>query len=196
MRRRGALVLMCVVTLVAAAGSAPPEPTGYRTEDYQAPTPLTLAGARVLSTEEAFKLWQDHEAAFVDVLPQVPRPPGLPAGTVWRSKPRSDIPGSTWLADVGYGELAPVMLDYFKQGLQQATGGNRDRQLVIYCRDTCWHSWNAAKRAVSLGYRHVGWYREGTEGWAAAGHPLDARQPVPRPDVTLKPASLSPAPTE
>ena len=191
MRRRGVLALLCMATLVAAAGAAPPEPTGYRTEDYQAPTPLTLSGARVLSTEEAFKLWQNHAAAFVDVLPQVPRPAGLPAGTIWRPKPRSDIPGSIWLADAGYGELASVMLDYFERGLQQATGGDRDRQVVIYCRASCWHSWNAAKRAVSLGYPHVAWYREGTDGWAAAGHPMEPRQPVPRPDVTLSPGPVN-----
>ena len=196
MRRCGALALLCAAMLVAAAGPSPPEPAQYRTENYQAPTPLTLAGARVLSTGEAFKLWQDHEAAFVDVLPQVPRPAGLPPGTIWRPKPRSDIPGSIWLPDTGYGALAPIMLRYFEQGLQQATSGDKDRPLVFYCRDACWHSWNAAKRAVSVGYTHVAWYREGTEGWAAAGHTLEPRQPVPRPDVTLKPGSLSPAPTE
>ncbi len=185
MTRRGVLALVGAAVFVAAAGAAPPEPAQYRTENYQAPTPLTLAGARVLSTEQAFKLWQDHGAVFVDVLPQVPRPAGLPPGTVWRSKPRSDIPGSIWLPDTGYGELAPVMLRYFERGLQQATGGDRDQPLVIYCRDTCWHSWNAAKRAVSLGYTQVAWYREGTEGWAAAGHPLERREPVPRPDVAL-----------
>ncbi len=195
MIRRGVLALVGAAMLLAAAGPAPPEPAQYRTEDYQAPTPLTLAGARVLSTAEAFELWQDHGAVFVDVLPQVPRPAGLPPGTIWRPKPRSDIPGSTWLPDTGYGELAPVMLRYFEHGLRQATGGDRDRMVVIYCRDTCWHSWNAAKRAVSLGYPHVAWYREGTEGWAASGHPLEPRQPVPRPDVTLKPGSFSPGRT-
>src|SRR5882724_4418025 len=32
-----------------------PEPDGYRTENYRAPVPATLAGARVLSTAEAEK---------------------------------------------------------------------------------------------------------------------------------------------
>ena len=191
-RRRGVLALLCTAALVAAGSPpepAPPEPAGYRLDKYQATTPLTLAGARVLSTDEAHAIWQNRGAAFVDVLPQVPRPPGLPAGTVWLPKPRLDIPGSLWLADAGYGELAPVMQGYFEQGLRQATGGDRDRPLVIYCRDTCWHSWNAAKRAVALGYAHVAWYREGTDGWARAGYPLERRDPAPRPDVTLSPKS-------
>ena len=36
-------------------------------------------------------------------------------------------------------------------------------------------SWNAAKRALALGYAHVAWYPEGADGWAAAGLPLEKR---------------------
>ena len=68
-------------------------------------------------------MWRAGEAAFVDVLPQAPRPKNLPADVVWRDKPRFDIPGSLWLPDTGYGELAPVMLDYFRRGLDKALGG-------------------------------------------------------------------------
>ncbi|MBV9249747.1 MAG: PQQ-dependent catabolism-associated CXXCW motif protein, partial [Acetobacteraceae bacterium] len=90
-------------------------------------------------------------------------------------------PGSIWLPDTGYGVLAPVMQEYFEHGLQEATSGNRDRTLVFYCLKDCWMSWNAAKRALALGYTHVDWYPDGTDGWAAAGFPMEAREPVPRP---------------
>jgi len=43
----------------------------------------------------------------------------------------------------------------------------------------CWMSWNAGKRALSLGYVHVLWYPDGTDGWAAAGYPLEERNPEP-----------------
>ena len=99
----------------------PPEPTGYRMDDYRSPTPATLQGAMVLSTDEARAHWENHDAVFIDVLPQVPRPIGLPASTIWREKPREDIPGSVWLPDTGYGALAPVMEHYFEHGLEQAT---------------------------------------------------------------------------
>ena len=161
--------------------AAPPEPAGYRMDDYRAAVPDTLRGATVLSTEAARTLWQNHEAAFLDVLPQVPRPAGLPASTIWRDKARDDIPGSVWLPDTGYGALAPVMQQYFEGGLQQASGGDRGRMLVFYCLASCWMSWNAAKRALAIGYRNVAWYPEGTDGWAAADLPLEARRPVPRP---------------
>ena len=38
-------------------------------------------------------------------------------------------------------------------------------------------SWNAAKRALALGYRRVLWYPEGTDGWARQGLPLERRAP-------------------
>jgi PQQ-dependent catabolism-associated CXXCW motif protein len=164
-----------------AFADPPPEPEGYRLFDYKSPVPLTLKGARVVDTEEAFALWSKGAAAFIDVLPQVPRPANLPPQTIWRDKPRNDIPHSLWLADTGYGELHPSMQDYFRDGLQRASGGDMRAALVFYCLADCWQSWNAAKRALSLGYTGVIWYRDGTTGWEAAGHPLETRIPEPRP---------------
>lgn len=167
-------------TTGAWAGPPPGEPDGYRQDDYRAPTPATLKNARVLTTPEAEALWRSHAAAFVDVLPQAPRPAGLPASVVWRDKPRFDIPGSVWLPDTGYGELAPTTLDYFRRGLDKVSEGGT-REIVFYCLKDCWMSWNAAKRALALGYAHVDWYPEGSDGWSAAGLPLEQRHPEPRP---------------
>ena len=105
----------------------PREPHAYRTDHYRAPTPRTLRGARVVSTSQAAALWKQGEAVFVDVLPRPPRPVDLPAGTIWRDRPRFDIPGSIWLPDTGYGALAPSMQAYFAAGLRKATH-RRSRQ--------------------------------------------------------------------
>jgi PQQ-dependent catabolism-associated CXXCW motif protein len=169
--------------LLGAAANVPAEPDGYRMADYRSPTPATLHGAIVLTTDAARAHWKQHDAAFIDVLPQVPRPAGLPASTIWRSKPREDVPGSMWLPDTGYGALAPVMQDYFERGLQQASNADRNRLLVFYCLANCWMSWNAAKRALAIGYTHVAWYPNGTDGWSAAHLPLEPRTPVPRPQA-------------
>ena len=127
-----------VIGFLALAGSstlcgdaAVAEPDGYRTQDYRAPTPNTLKGARVVTTSEAAAIWRAGHAAFVDVMPQPPRPAGLPPGTIWRDKPRLNIPGSLWLPDTGYGELADVTEDYLRTGLARLTGGDRTKLLVI-----------------------------------------------------------------
>jgi PQQ-dependent catabolism-associated CXXCW motif protein len=178
---RSVVTLGIALLIAAAAPDAPPEPAGYRMDDYRAPTPATLQGATVMSTDDARNHWERHDAVFVDVLPQVPRPVGLPAATIWREKPRQDVPGSVWLPDTGYGALAPVMEHYFAQGLELASGGDRNRMLVFYCLANCWMSWNAAKRAVAMGYTRVAWYPDGTDGWAAMQLPLEPRTPLPRP---------------
>jgi PQQ-dependent catabolism-associated CXXCW motif protein len=156
-----------------------PEPAEYRTSDYRAPTPAGLAGAKVVSTAEAQRLWRDKTAIFVDVLPHAPRPANLPPGTIWRDKPRLNIPGSIWLPDTGYGALAPVTENYLRQNLERATGGDRAKLLVIYCLRNCWMSWNAAKRIMSMGYANVAWYPDGTDGWTDEMLPVAQAQPEP-----------------
>ena len=166
-------VCLLAFSLLPAAGqdATVPEPDGYRMENYRAPTPGTLSGARVLTTGEAAVLWKAGGAAFIDVMPQPPRP-NLPAGTVWRDKPRHNIPGSLWLPDTGYGALAAATEDYFTNGLATASGGDQTKLLVIYCQRDCWMSWNAAKRALAYGYRNVAWFPDGSDGWQEAGLPL------------------------
>ena len=110
MNRRFAGIAVCLIAfapvVAAVQDVAVPEPDGYRMEDYRAPTPATLRGARVLTTREAADLWRAGGAVFIDVMPQPPRPAGVPPGTIWRDKPRRNIPGSIWLPDTGYGALA------------------------------------------------------------------------------------------
>src|SRR5215216_2731441 len=159
----------------------PPEPNGYRMENYRAPTPMGLKGARTVATAEAVALWRNKTALFIDVMPHVPRPANLPAGTIWRDKARFNIPASAWLPDTGYGELAPSTEAYLKNALVTLTGGDRGKPIVIYCMRDCWMSWNAAKRAVAWGYTQVIWFPDGVDGWQAADLPLEQAHPLPRP---------------
>jgi PQQ-dependent catabolism-associated CXXCW motif protein len=170
-----------VFAATCAHAAEVPEPDNYRLDDYRAPTPETLRGVTSIGTEEAEKIWRERVASFIDVLPRPPRPRNLPEGTLWHDKPRSNIPGSIWLPDTGYGELAPAIADYFARGLEKAARGDHARLLVLYCLADCWMSWNAAKRARALGYPNVAWYRDGTDGWSAAGLPLEDSTPEPRP---------------
>lgn len=166
----------------SAQQQEPFEPEGYRADNYRAPVPATLEGARVLTTAETEAIWRAKSGAFIDVLPRAPKPKNLPAGTVWRDAPRKNIPGSIWLPDTGYGALAPAMDEYFQRGLAQASRGDKATLLVIYCLADCWMSWNAAKRALAYGYSNIAWYPDGTDGWERAKLPTEEAQPEPRPE--------------
>jgi PQQ-dependent catabolism-associated CXXCW motif protein len=177
--------MLIAATLAAPAFAQqqePFEPDGYRSDNFRAPVPATLAGARVLTTAEAEAIWRTKSGAFVDVLPRPPKPKNLPEGTVWRDTPRKNIPGSLWLPDTGYALLPPIMDDYFQRGLARASRGDKAALVVIYCLADCWMSWNAAKRALAYGYFNIAWYPDGTDGWERAKLPTEDAQPEPRPE--------------
>jgi PQQ-dependent catabolism-associated CXXCW motif protein len=177
------LVLAALLLLPAAAPAraedSPAEPDGYRMDAYRDPVPETLAGGTVVSPDEAYRLWQEREAVFIDVLPRPPKPDKLPEGTIWRAPKRSNIPGSVWLPNVGFGKLNPEVEAYFRGNLARLAGGDWEKPLLFYCLADCWMSWNAAKRALAYGYRQVYWFPEGTDGWALVGDGLEPCEPVP-----------------
>lgn len=156
-----------------------PEPDSYRVGDYRAPVPATLAGADVLDAEAAQALWQSQQAIFIDVYPRPLRPESLPVTTVWRDPAHESIAGAYWLPNVGYGVLSPAAEAYLVTRLEALTAGDKSRRLVFFCERDCWMSWNAAKRALALGYGNVAWFPDGTDAWEALGLPLVEAVPLP-----------------
>ena len=160
-------------------GSLVPEPDGYRMADFRAPVPATLEGAEVLTTGQLEALVEAERPLLIDVMPA----PRKPKDTgFWIAPKRDNIPGSHWLANTGYGELSDEFATFFEQQLEALTVDAPGRPLVFYCEADCWMSWNAAKRALALGYTNVAWYPDGTDGWKAAGLPLELSEPAPMPD--------------
>ncbi|SDP42601.1 PQQ-dependent catabolism-associated CXXCW motif protein [Filomicrobium insigne] len=178
----GLFVLSGVSDVFAAGGkSVEPlvtEPDTYRTDNYRAPVPATLKGAQVVDVGAAEDLWNAKAAVFIDVYPQPPKPPNLPEGTIWRTPSHESIAGAHWLANVGYGVLSPEYEGYFRAGLERLTEGDRSRPVVFFCLRDCWMSWNAARRALSWGYRNVIWFPDGTDGWKELGLPAAQIKPV------------------
>ncbi len=155
------------------------DPDGYRIAALLAPVPETCPGAATVGTEDVQRLLSVGDAVPVDVLPYSPRPAGLAPDSLWLPPPHRNIPGSVWLPNLGYGRLSDDQSDYLSRSLERIAGGDKTRKLVVYCRADCWMSWNLAKRLGSLGYTRVYWYPEGTDGWEAAGLPLEPSRPMP-----------------
>lgn len=170
--RLATLILGAVLALPAAA-DVPPEPDGYRTDEYRAPVPKTLEGATVIDNDAAYALWKTGRVGFVDVFPQSPKPANLPEDTLFREKPHGSIPGAIWLPNVGYGEISGEAAVYFRAGMAHVTAGDSTMPVVLFCRSDCWMSWNAGKRVQELGYDHVFWYPTGTDGWEEMGYPSE-----------------------
>lgn len=174
------LALLLALAWPLAAPSAVEIPDGYRLDHYRAPTPDSLPGATTLDTAAVQALLRQSRPVLVDTTPLLRSSETDFTGRWLVAKERRNLPGSVWLPNVGYGWLDEEMTAYFRDRLMQATEGDPTRPLVFYCYLDCWMSWNAARRAFTeLGYRRVYWYPEGTDGWAAAGLPLERGEPLP-----------------
>lgn len=123
------------------------------------PTPASIPGGQLITTQGLLSLIAGRQAPYLllDILggPQV-------------------IPGAQSAVPAAQpGTFNDATQQQFGQFLAQATGGNKEMPLVLYCQSReCWMSYNAALRAINLGYRNVLWYRGGIEAWQAAGQPL------------------------
>ncbi|MCG7874428.1 MAG: thioredoxin fold domain-containing protein [Candidatus Thiodiazotropha lotti] len=158
---------------------------GYRIANYRRPLPDQPPAGERIDTEILLELIKRSNPLLVDVLAITLRPESAEFGLSWLpASPRQNLPGSTWLPNVGYGYLEPCMLAWLERTLQRLTGGDLNRAVVFYCITDCWMSWNVVKRASELGYRNLYWYPEGSDGWAAAGLPLVAAEPQPLPGMT------------
>ncbi|MBK7472562.1 MAG: sulfurtransferase [Betaproteobacteria bacterium] len=126
------------------------------------PTPNQIPGGQVITTKGLLPLLQQGIPVHVfDVLGTAQTlPNAIPAA-------RAAEPGS--FDDETQQEFARM--------LQQVTRGNAAAPLVFYCQGPqCWMSYNAALRAIALGYRNVLWYRGGMEAWNQAGQPFAPAQ--------------------
>ena len=121
-------------------------------------TPASIPGGQIITTRGLVELIQGQQMPFVifDVLGSNEVLPGaMPAV-------QASYPGSF------NDQISQQMGAY----IQQITQGNAQIPLIFYCasRD-CWMSYNAALRAINLGYQNVLWYRGGIEAWKQAGGP-------------------------
>ena len=139
-------------------------PTGQLRPSQQlhGATPTSIPGGKVISTRQLSQLLQGGQANVL-LLHAYGAPEHLPGA-------QAAAPASQG------GSFDDQVQREFGQYLQQATNGNKEHPLVLYCQSReCWMSYNAALRAINLGYTNVLWYRGGIEAWQAAGQPVQQR---------------------
>lgn len=152
--------------------------TGYRIARYRAAVHEAPPGGRRVSIDDLDRLLASG-AVLLDVMPAEGGGPDPDTGE-WRLiRPRENIPGSVWLADVGRGSLSAEVETYFRDELARLTGGVLHRAVIVYCQSDCWMAWNAVKRASGYGYTELYWYPEGSDGWRDHDRELVSAKPVP-----------------
>jgi PQQ-dependent catabolism-associated CXXCW motif protein len=163
--------------------SPAPEPPTFWTGATNSPVPATIAGGKVINDARQLQsLLKRPETVIVDVSNAPRRPDNLASGAPWLPVAHQAIPGSLWIPGAGLGEIPPAVDDFFRKQLAAATSDDASRRVILYCHQTCWLSWNAAKRAIGYGYHNVYWYRDGIEGWKAAHFPTAVIEPRVAPE--------------
>jgi len=157
------------------------EPGGYRMKKFDGSVPKVLTGATVVDLQDVQKLHKEEKVIFIDVTPHLLRPANLPKEETWDGDVSRSIPGGYKLANVGYGRLTYEMQAYFRNHLSRISKGEPSQPILFYCKGDPWQSWNAAKRALSLGYKSVYWFPLGTEEWVKAGGSLEESWHPPMP---------------
>src|SRR3984957_1652934 len=163
---------------LATAAPAVQEPQGYWMGAIHGPVAATLSGATVIHTKKLAALLKLGGVMVVDVSDAPRRPDNMASAALWLPLPHPVIPGALWIPGAGIGAISPPVDTLFRARLAQGTHNDLAHRLVIYCHRNCWLSWNAAKRAVSYGYRNVFWFPDGMEGWRAAGFPTATAEPL------------------
>ena len=136
------------------------EVTEIRTEKFHAPTPRFHPLAGTLTTRELHALIIGSEpTVLIDVL---------------GGKRHRSVPGALWLKGAGWGGDGEEDIDRrLEAKLDEVTDGDKTRSIVFFCLSAeCWLSYNAALRAVRLGYENVHWYRGGVNAWKKAKLPM------------------------
>jgi PQQ-dependent catabolism-associated CXXCW motif protein len=176
--RRAAAGLLLLIAAASPPAPPPPEPPGLWPGAMEGAVPATLRGATVLPTPAAAKAWiAAQHPVIIDVAPAPKKPPAMAAGMPWLPAAHQDIYGSTWLPDAGRAVLHADRAAAYIHKAATLAGPPPGRPILLYCHPNCWASWNAAKVLVGVGYRHVGWFPGGIEGWVAAGYDLQRTQP-------------------
>jgi PQQ-dependent catabolism-associated CXXCW motif protein len=128
------------------------------------PTPNQIPGGQLITTKGLVPLLQGGTGVRAVVLDVLGAPQQLPNAI-------AAVPAAQ------AGNFRDQTQQQFGQMLQQVTNGNRDTPIVTYCQGPqCWMSYNAALRAINLGYKNVLWYRGGLEAWQRAGLPVSTVQ--------------------
>jgi len=146
------------------------QPSTELVKNVDGPTPTTIPGGKVLTT---LQLYEGLARGTLGKDPSTPTPPVMV--DAWSDPHHMTIPTSTLIPEAG--KVTDSKPDKAREqlwtALNKASGGNFEKPLVFFSSGVKnWEGYNAALRAIDMGYSRVYWYRGGIASWKAAGQPL------------------------
>lgn len=131
--------------------------------NFHSMTPPSIPGGEVISTIALRDLMlTDEKVILFDVL---------------QGQERATIPGALMVPGAGLESNSARELAF--TDLMATYVADKATPVVFFCLSyECWLSYNAALRAIKLGYQKVFWYRGGIDAWKAAKLPLARAKPV------------------
>lgn len=146
---------LCLLGLAVALAAGP-----ARAQD-KPPTPLQLAGARVLTVAEARALHVAGKVRFIDTRNAI-------------NFGKGHVPGAVLAFYREKSDHSPAF-DASQDAFDLARLGPDLQQPLVFYSDgpTGWKSYKAAVLALRAGYRQVHYLRDGWAGWQAAGLPTE-----------------------
>lgn len=128
-------------------------------------TPLTIPGGHVITTREMRQVINANA--------------NIPVIDVWAYGPHPSLPGAIMMPGAGSpGDFNDATQQRLWDALSNLTQRQPKNPLIFLCTGSrCWESYNAALRAIDMGFQTVLWYRGGLAAWQASGAPMSNGDP-------------------
>jgi hypothetical protein len=137
------------------------DPPNEPVKEVNGPTPTVIPGGKVLTTAQ---LWEAIANKSLGTIVLV---------DVSSEQHPTTIPSANRLPTAGQGTMDEQARKAFWEALKKLSGNNWDISIVFFGRDAKdWEGYNAALRAIDIGFARVYWYRGGIAAWTAAHQPL------------------------
>lgn len=133
------------------------KPSDSLGSNYHSMTPPSIPGGVTISTKQLKDLILTES--------------GLSIFDVRQGQQLASIPGAALLPGAGLQETQNREVQFTE--ILAGAVPNKAAPVVFFCLSyECWLSYNAALRAIRLGYSKVYWYRGGIDAWKAAKLPV------------------------
>jgi PQQ-dependent catabolism-associated CXXCW motif protein len=137
------------------------DPPSQPVKEVNGPTPTAIPGGKVLTTVQLWEAIANKSLGTIVLI------------DVSSEQHPTTIPSATRLPTAGLGTMDEQARKTLWEALKKLSGDNWDVSIIFFGRDAKdWEGYNAALRAIDMGYSKVYWYRGGIAAWTAAHQPL------------------------